>query len=491
MRIAFVSDIHANYQAWNAVLLDIGSTGVDHIVCLGDIVGYGPQPAETLQSVHAHVNHFVLGNHDAVICGKMDTSLFNEKARELIDWTRSRLADNAVTFLGGIPLTLKGDVFRCSHGDFSAPGAFHYVIDPEDALASWDQVPEPLLLVGHTHVPGIFVKGKSGIPRYVEPQDFSLEPDKRFLVNVGSVGNPRDGDIRASYVIFDTEQQSLFWRRIPFDLDAYRAAMQQAGLPLDSSHFLCDDPRQSLPALRTMLNFSPPETETEQVRDTVQVEDMAVLRRKAAHWKNLALALILTVAGGSGAGGMFWWHNTPRPLTLGQIAPEIRPSTAWAGISAIDLPQVDPLPDDPLPGWRIHLGDRRHQSVSLTVDASGNRLLRLTSTSSNTPIQLSAPALRTENFSRLYAQIMAQPGNDFNGTIELVISRKRKTGDNQIEVIENFFVKEPNERRAEGWMLARHTFQRLPSDTYGVQFHIRARIAGTALLRDPQLTLID
>ena len=91
MRYAIVSDIHANLQAWNAVLLDIRSSGVDKILCLGDLVGYGPQPAETLQSLYEHVDHFILGNHDAAACGKLDASYFNDGARELIEWTREQL----------------------------------------------------------------------------------------------------------------------------------------------------------------------------------------------------------------------------------------------------------------------------------------------------------------------------------------------------------------------------------------------------------------
>lgn len=490
MRIAFVSDIHANLQAWNAVLLDIGSNGVDHIVCLGDIIGYGPQPAETLQSVHAHVHHFVLGNHDAVICGKMDTGLFNEKARELINWTRSRLADNAVTFLAGIPLTLKGDGFRCSHGDFSAPGAFHYVIEPQDALASWNQVAENLLLVGHTHVPKIFVLGGSGIPRQVTPQDFALEPGKRFLVNVGSVGNPRDGDTRASYVIFDTEQQALFWRRIPFDIDAYRAAMQQAGLPLDSSHFLRDDPRQSLPALRTMLNFSPPEEDTGHVRDTVEVEDMAVLRRKAAHWKSLALALILALTGGGGAGGLLWWHNTPRPQSLGNLPAPLSPAFAGDSISAVELPAFGLPPHDPVPGWRLHYGDRRHQTVSIETDEQDDTpVLRAASQAPRATLRLSSPVLLTGQYSRLYIQIMTQTQDDFEGNIEMLLSLTRENAEGDREHSEHYFIKEPNERRTGGWLLARNTFQNLPAGTHSVQLHIRGNFKGTVLIKDPQLTL--
>ena len=197
MKCAIVSDIHANRQAWNAALLDIRSQGIDRICCLGDIVGYGPNPTETLESVYSNVDYLVLGNHDAVICGKMDPSLFNEKARRIIDWTRNQLGNDAVKFLKTLPLSVSSHFFRGTHGDFSVPSSFNYIIEPEDALDSWSTVPENLLFVGHTHQPGIFLLGQSGIPRMVEPQDFVLEEGKRFLVNVGSIGQPRDRQARS------------------------------------------------------------------------------------------------------------------------------------------------------------------------------------------------------------------------------------------------------------------------------------------------------
>ena len=265
MRLAVVSDLHANYQAWNAVLVDIRSIGVDRIVCLGDIVGYGPHPAEVLLSAYENIDYFVLGNHDAVIGGRMNPDRFNPAAREAIRWTQRQLAPDAMTFLRSIPLVLDGGRFRCAHGDFSQPAAFHYVIEPTDAWPSWTCVDHDLLLVGHTHWPRIFLLGPSGTPHVVDPQDFEMEPGKRYLVNVGSVGQPRDGDIRSSYVVLDTESASVCWRRIPFDVDAYRADFERTGLPHDVAGFLRHDPRRGLTPLRDQLCFSPARTPAEAV----------------------------------------------------------------------------------------------------------------------------------------------------------------------------------------------------------------------------------
>ena len=231
MRIAIVSDIHANLQAWNAALLDIRSSGVDHILCLGDIVGYGPNPAEVLESVHANVDYLVLGNHDAAACGKIDARLFNANAQQIIQWTRGRLTRSALRFLETLPLCLEGEFFRCTHGDFSAPGMYQYIAAAEDARASWGAVTEPLLFVGHTHQPALFLLGTSGIPRSVEPQDFALEEDKRFLVNVGSVGQPRDGDPRAAYAVFDAWANEIALRRVPYDHLLTERKIVAGGLP--------------------------------------------------------------------------------------------------------------------------------------------------------------------------------------------------------------------------------------------------------------------
>ena len=165
MRYALVSDLHANEQAWKTVLLDIRSLRVDIVICLGDVVGYGPNPAEVLESAHANADYLVMGNHDAALCGKIDADCFTDRARESLEWTRSRVNEAGLAFRGSRPLSVAGDGFRCAHGEFGEAGLFRYVFEPEDARASWDAVDEPLLFVGHTHQPGIFVLGDSGVPR--------------------------------------------------------------------------------------------------------------------------------------------------------------------------------------------------------------------------------------------------------------------------------------------------------------------------------------
>ena len=228
MRYAFVSDIHGNLPAWNTVLADLAVHRVDRIVCLGDVVGYGPQPAECLRGVYAHVHQMVLGNHDAVVAGKMSAESFNDRAQRMIEWTQTRLGENARALFSSLPLVLKGPGFRCTHGDFTDPAVFNYVRTEDDARANFAAVPEQLLFCGHTHEAAVFLTGESGNVYKIEPQDFELEEGKRYLVNVGSVGSARDGDPRASYVIYDEERRGIYFHRVPFDFGAFRSAVAAA-----------------------------------------------------------------------------------------------------------------------------------------------------------------------------------------------------------------------------------------------------------------------
>lgn len=238
MRYAIISDIHGNRQALNVVLTDIRSNRIDCIICLGDIVGYGPSPKETVENCYQYVNHFVLGNHDAAVAGKISTENFNDNAKFLINWTLSRLEEGHKKFLSSASLMLKGKDFRCAHGSLKNPGRFSYILEEEDAREEFAVFPERLAFVGHSHVPGLFVIGESGKPHWLEPTNFNLEDEKRYIVNVGSVGQPRDDDVRASYCIYDQERGDVLFRKIPFDIEAYRREQAKCNLPENSSYFV-------------------------------------------------------------------------------------------------------------------------------------------------------------------------------------------------------------------------------------------------------------
>ena len=233
MRYAIFSDVHANRQAWEAVLADIAHQGADTLVCLGDVVGYGPKPLEVLAGVRAVTANFVLGNHDAAACGRLDPSIFNERARVVIEWTREQLDNSALQFLGQVPLQMNGPDVYFVHAEVVQPGEFGYVEGVSSAKANLEAMVESLGFIGHTHLPLAYSMSKrGGAVTQLPPKDFQLERGHRYLVNVGSVGEPRTTDVRASYVIYDDVARAVFFRRVAFDVEAYKADLQETGLEI-------------------------------------------------------------------------------------------------------------------------------------------------------------------------------------------------------------------------------------------------------------------
>lgn len=365
MKYAIVSDIHANRQAWNAVLLDIRSQDVDEIICLGDVVGYGPSPAETLQSVYANVEHLVLGNHDAVLAGRMGADAFNDSARLIIDWSRSQLDGRAPKFFASLPLVLKGEGFAAAHAEFCAPGRYRYILDPDDTVLGWDVCDEQVLFVGHTHVPRLFVRGRSGTPHLLAPCDFQLEPEKRYIVNVGSVGQPRDGDPRAGYVLFDTANGDLLFRRIPFDVDAYRADLERTGLPLQGSYFLAVSERQARPCVRDVLDFRPPAQQDAQLAANVPTVVLESVVKSARRWRRISVAAAMVALAALAAGGAL--SLAARPGTRLYGGTDMEPlELPDIGAALLHMPsdhgQVDA--QNPLAGWIVQVDAPRRQSVT-------------------------------------------------------------------------------------------------------------------------------
>ncbi len=487
MRYAVVSDIHANLQAWNAVLLDIRSQKVDRIVCLGDIVGYGPNPAEVLESIHSNIDHVVLGNHDAVLCDKMDVDLFNDAARDIILWTREQLTREATEFLASLPLSLAGHFFRCTHAEFSHPAMFDYIFTPEDALESWQTVPEQLLFVGHTHRSCIHLLGRSGTPRVVEAQDFILQPHKRFLVNVGSVGQPRDGDARACYCLYDTAEQTIWWRRIPFDIDAYRVAIRDAGISEKPSYFLRYDPRREVKPLREMVNFSPAKTAAKAARNVVAVQQLEALRRNMRRWRYLATGVAAAAVCALSVAGYAWWRHTHRARTIrDSSATSIAAAVVPAENNILSIPDVEVPAGQPITGWTIELGHRRRQSVSLIrlPDTSHNAFLLRSSTGKDEVVLRSRP-VRVVPGTRMtfHATFKKPPG--FAGTVmaalALIRNENGRTQNTELHV-----TKEPNLRRKDDWWETRHTLE-IPANAGEIQLCIRGNFVGTVAVKDVRL----
>lgn len=381
MRLAILSDLHSNLRAWNAVLADIATQRVDRILCLGDLVGYGPSPVEVLESAYQHVHSFVMGNHDAVVAGKMSPDVFNDRAKRLILWTRDRIGRRGVEFLGRLPLTLSGRGYRCSHANFVHPAAFDYILEPEDAAASWGATGEQILFIGHTHEPKLFVLGHSGTPHMLDPQDFMAEEGKRYIVNVGSVGLPRDADGRASYAIFDEENRTVYYRRVPFDMDAFRADVDRAKLDPADVPLLRHDPRQRLVQLREAPDFSPATRREDEAQNVVEAAsaEVALARRSAAHWRTAAFLGGIVILALAAAIILRSRQEAPEPLdTLaGEAASVTLVARAEEPVPSFDAPLLPPFPDNRsvdggLAPWGLSLPDAKRATIKTERFDDGN-----------------------------------------------------------------------------------------------------------------------
>lgn len=424
MRYAFVSDIHGNLTAWNTVLQDMAVHRIDRIVCLGDVVGYGPQPAECLQSVYARIHAMVLGNHDAVVGGRMSAAHFNDRARRAIEWTQARLGERARTLFADLPLVLKGHGFRCAHGDFTDPAQFRYVFTPEEAAANFAAVPEQLLFVGHSHEACFFVTGESGAVYKIAPQDFALEEGKRYLVNVGSVGSPRDGDLRACYVIYDEEKKSVWFHRVAFDMEAVRAAVRAApGLDPGDVQILRFAAARETEPVREAPDFAPAAAERAtgsaaagDVEKRLLQSNARLRRGNRALVAGCALLAVLAV-GGAAAAFSLRGHSDAIPA---REAPPVSADAAAPDGNVLPLLQVsswDPLACEP---YRVLRADRRRQRLE-TGDTATARPRLVSDAVSAGPLELCSPPVPCKAGQRWEAVARVRPGEDFSGSFRLAL----------------------------------------------------------------------
>jgi diadenosine tetraphosphatase ApaH/serine/threonine PP2A family protein phosphatase len=233
MRYALVADIHANLAAFTAVLTDIEHKGgVDEIWCLGDIVGYGPDPCQCIEILRKYNHVCVAGNHDWAAIGKVDTTYFNPMAAAACQWTAKQLSPGDIYYLEKLPLTIEKGDFLLVHGSPMEP-IWEYVISTGIAARNFSFLKLPYCLVGHSHVPVVFrEEGGSCLTVPLSPGIGLALGTSRMIINPGGVGQPRDGDPRASYAIYDSEGQIIRLYRIPYDISATQDKMMQAGLPI-------------------------------------------------------------------------------------------------------------------------------------------------------------------------------------------------------------------------------------------------------------------
>lgn len=229
MRFAIFSDLHANLEATEAVMADARAKNCTHYVCLGDLVGYNANPHECVELVRQMECPVVKGNHDEQACLGSSSRDFNDLAERAIDWTRAHLTDQDKEWLSGLRMTRQVRDFTIVHATLDTPAEWGYVFNNLDAVASFTYQHTTLCFFGHTHVACAFVRD-DGVKR-VRVEQLMIEPGKKYFVNTGSVGQPRDGDPRAAYCIYHVDRNVVEQRRIKYDLPAAQKKIIAAGLP--------------------------------------------------------------------------------------------------------------------------------------------------------------------------------------------------------------------------------------------------------------------
>jgi predicted phosphodiesterase len=229
MRLAVLSDIHSNLAALDAVREDFPA--VDETWVLGDIVGYGPQPNEVIRALQELGARSVMGNHDGAAIGSVDVSWFNPDAAMAIEWTGEVIDDNAGAYLAALPVIRRNGDLTAVHGSPRDP-TWEYVTGPGVAAANLSAFDTRLCLHGHTHVPVIFAVDEGRVEVVPAMPDAPVRLNAgRALVNPGSVGQPRDGNPAASYLVLDTEADTVEFRRVTYDVARTQHLMREVGLP--------------------------------------------------------------------------------------------------------------------------------------------------------------------------------------------------------------------------------------------------------------------
>ncbi len=231
MRVAVISDVHGNLAALDAVLAAIDLDPVDAVWCLGDIVGYGPQPNECCDLVRQRADLSLCGNHDLAVRGTLDLAEFSGDAAVAAQWTQSVLRDDALEWLNGLVPLGGADGVALFHGSARDP-VWEYVLSDEPAVATLLMTSEQVVLVGHSHVALQIALRGTELEGGLAPGGTVLGlGEARWLLNPGSVGQPRDGDPDAAYLVLDLEARTATYRRVPYDVARTQAAMREAGLP--------------------------------------------------------------------------------------------------------------------------------------------------------------------------------------------------------------------------------------------------------------------
>jgi predicted phosphodiesterase len=229
MRFAIFSDIHSNLEALEAVLQHSEERAATHYVCLGDVVGYNANPHECVQRVREMDCPIVKGNHDEQASLTESSRDFNELAEHAIEWTRANLNSDDKEWLRDLRMERQVRDFTIVHATLDTPAQWGYVFNNLDAAASFTYQHTSICFFGHTHVPTAFVR-EDGVRR-LNSEQLRIDPGRKYFINAGSTGQPRDGDWRAAYCIYDSDKNVVELHRVKYDLDSAQKKIIKAGLP--------------------------------------------------------------------------------------------------------------------------------------------------------------------------------------------------------------------------------------------------------------------
>jgi len=234
MRYALLADIHANLAAFTAVLTDIEHRGgVEGLWCLGDVVGYGPDPSQCIELLRQHNHVCIVGNHDLAAIGKLDLDSFNPDAAYACRWTAPQLSTEDIQYLESLPTVIQKEDFTLVHGSPREP-IWEYLLSVSSAKENFAYFKSRFCLVGHSHVPLVFKQDEDGNCSFIPllANIGQVLGKSRMIINPGGVGQPRDGDPRASYAIYDSDSQVVRLHRVPYDINATQIRMVEKNLPM-------------------------------------------------------------------------------------------------------------------------------------------------------------------------------------------------------------------------------------------------------------------
>jgi len=229
MKIAIISDLHSNVEALTSVRHEMDKEPIGQVFCLGDIVGYNANPTAVLQMVRDMNAVCVVGNHDQAAVGLIGTESFNDVASIAAAWTSKQLGIEDQNFIKELPLVRELGEITLVHSRLPNPQDWGYVLSEEDADHCFKALKTTYCFIGHSHLPGVFEEGKGLV--FFKPGIFQLKEGVRYIINVGSVGQPRDGNPKASFVLFDPKKRIVDFRRVEYDLEKTQEKVLAAGLP--------------------------------------------------------------------------------------------------------------------------------------------------------------------------------------------------------------------------------------------------------------------